>query len=123
MSKHCWALKDRYDSQFSASFYPLFLSDKKRAEIIHRAEEIRAARNYISEVFFSNMLRFHDMSKFEAFNYFNPIFNTRLSSHYLKKAVEDVWRAYQLRFDAIRKKIEFAKVEELVPSFYKINSH
>ena len=123
MSKHCWTLKDRYESQFSAAFYPIQLSDTKRAEIIHRAEEIRAVRNDISEVFFSDMLGLQDMSKFEAFNFFNPTFSTRLSSHYLKKAIEDVWRAYQLRFDAIRKKIEFAKVEQLVPSFYKINSH
>lgn len=123
MSKHCWTLNDRYKSQFSAAFYPILLSDTKRAEILHRAEEIRAVRNDISEVFFSDMLGFQDMSKFEAFNFFNPTFNTRLSSHYLKKAIEDVWRAYQLRFDAIRKKIEFVKVEELVPSFYKINAH
>ena len=121
MSKHCWTLKDRFESQFSAAFYPIMLSDTKRAEIIHRAEEIRAVRNDISEVFFSDMLGFQDMTKFEAFNFFNPTFNTRLSSHYLKKAIEDVWKAYQLRFDAIRKKIEFTKVEELVPSFYKIN--
>lgn len=123
MSKHCWTMKDRYESQFSAAFYPMFLSDTKRAEIIHRAEEIRSVRNDISEVFFSDMLGFQDMSKFEAFNFFNPTFNTRLSSHYLKKAIEDVWRAYQLRFDAIRKNIEFVKVDELVPSFYKINTH
>jgi len=121
MSKHCWALKDRFESQFSAAFYPIMLSDTKRAELIHRAEEIRAVRNDISEVFFSDMLGFQDMSKFEVFNFFNPTFNTRLSSHYLKKAIEDVWKAYQLRFDAIRKKIEFVKVDELVPSFYKIN--
>lgn len=121
MSKHCWTLKDRYESQFSAAFYPMLLSDTKRAEIIHRAEEIRAVRNDISDVFFSDMLGFQDMSKYEAFNFFNPTFNTRLSSHYLKKAIEDVWRAYQLRFDAIRRKIEFVKVDELVPSFYKIN--
>ncbi len=119
MSKHCWTLSNRFESQFSASFYPILLSDTKRAEIIHRAEEIRAVRNDISEVFFSDMLGFQDMTKFEAFNFFNPTFNTRLSSHYLKKAIEDVWRAYQLRFDAIRKKIEFVKVEELIPSFYK----
>ena len=123
MSKHCWTLNDRYESQFSAAFYPIQLSDTKRAEIIHRAEEIRAVRNDISEVFFSGMLGFQDMTKFEAFNLFNSTFNTRLSSHYLKKAIEDVWRAYQLRFDVIRKKIEFVKVEELVPSLYKINTH
>lgn len=95
------------------------LSDTKRAEIIHRAEEIRAVRNEISEVVFSDMLGFQDMTKFEAFNFFNPTFTTRLSSHYLKKAIEDVWKAYQLRFDAIRKKIEFEHVTELIPSFYK----
>ena len=123
MSKHCWTMKDRFESQFSAAFYPMQMSDTKRAEIIHRAEEIRAVRNDISEVFFSDMVGFQDMSKFEAFNFFNTAFNTRLSSHYLKKAIEDVWRAYQLRFEAIRKKIEFVKVDELVPSFYKINFH
>ena len=123
MGKHCWTLKHRYETQFSVAFHPILLSDTKRAEIIHRAEEIRAVRNDISEVFFSDMLGFQDMSKFDAFNFFNPTFNTRLSSHYLKKAIEDVWRAYKLRFDAIRKKIEFVKVEELVPSFYKINTH
>ena len=119
MGKHCWALKDRYESQFSAAFYPILLSDTKRAEIIHRAEEIRAVRNDISEIFFSNMLGFQDMTKFEAFNFFNPAFNTRLCGHYLKKAIEDVWKTYQLRFDAIRDKVEFEKVAELVPSFYK----
>ena len=119
MSKHCWTLKDRYESQFSAAFYPIMLSDTKRAEIIRRAEEIRAVRNDISEVFFSDMLSFQDMTKFEAFNFFNPTFNTRLSSHYLKKAIEDVWKAYQFRFDVIREKIEFEKVTELIPSFYK----
>ncbi len=122
MSKHCWTLKDRFGSKFSAAFYPILLSDTKRAEIIHRAEEIRSVRNDISEIFFSDMLGFQDMSKFDAFNFFNPAFNTRLSGHYLKKAIEDVWKAYQLRFDAIRRKIEFVKVEEFVPSFYKINT-
>ena len=122
MSKHCWTLSNRFESQFSAAFYPLMMSDTKRAELIHRAEEIRAVRNDISAIFYSDMLGFQDMTKFEAFNFFNPTFTTRLSSHYLKKAIDDVWKAYQLRFDAIRKKIEFEKVEELVPSFYKINA-
>jgi hypothetical protein len=58
MGKHCWTLKDSYESQFAAAFYPILLSDTKRAEIIHRAEEIRAVRNDISEVFFSDMLFF-----------------------------------------------------------------
>ena len=77
MSKHCWTLKDKYESQFSAAFYPILLSDTKRAEIIHRAEEIRAVRNDISEVFFSDMLGFQDMSKFDAYKYFIPTFNDR----------------------------------------------
>ena len=119
MSKHCWTLSNRFESQFSAAFYPILLSDTKRAEIIHKAEEIRDVRNEISEVFFSDMLGFQDMTKFEAFNFFNPTFTTRLSGHYLKKAIEDVWKAYQLRFDVIRKKIEFEQVTKLIPSFYK----
>ena len=119
MSKRCWTLSNRFESQFSAAFYPILMSDTKRTEIIHRAEEIRTVRNDISEIFFSDMLGFQDMTKFDAFNFFNPTFTTRLSSHYLKKAIEDVWKSYQLRFDAIRKKIEFEKVTEMIPSFYK----
>ena len=121
MGKHCWTLRDRYESHFSVAFYPVQLSNTKRAEILHRAEEIRAVKNELSEVLFSDMFGFQDMGKFDAYKYFIPTFNTRLCSHYLKKAIEDVWKAYQHRFDAIRKKIEFVKVEELVPSFYKIN--
>ena len=65
------------------------------------------------------MLGFQDMTKFEAFNFFTPTFTARLCSHYLKKAIEDVWKAYQLRYNAIRKKIEFEKVDELIISLYK----
>ena len=93
MSKHCWTFKDRFESQFSAAFYPIQLSDTKRAEIIRRAEEIRAVRNDISEVFFSDMLGFQDMTKFEAFNFFKTKFTTRLSRLYLNKDIEDVWKA------------------------------
>lgn len=95
------------------------LSDTKRNELINRGKEIRDVRNELSEIFHGDMLRYQDMSKFEAFNLFNPMFTRRVSSHYLKKAIEDVWRAYQLRFDAIRKHIEFEQVTELVPTFYK----
>ena len=75
MSKRCWTLKDKFESQFSAAFYPIMLSNTKRAEIIHRAEEIRSVRNDISEIFFSDMLGFQDMSKFDAYKYFIPTFN------------------------------------------------
>lgn len=119
MSKWCRTLKHSEESTYSVSFYPLLLSDTKRNELINRGKEIRDVRNEISDIFHGDMLRYQDMSKFDAFNLFNPMFTNRLSSHYLKKAIEDVWRAYQLRFDAIRKHIEFEQVTELVPTFYK----
>jgi len=123
MSKHCWTLKDKYESQFSVSFYPFMLSNTKKAEILHRAEEIRAVRNEISEIVHNDMLRFQDMSKFSFQKVFNSLYNHRLSSHYLHKAIDDVWIAYNRRFKAIAQKIEFYKVDKLIPTFYKINTH
>ncbi|MBR4407898.1 MAG: transposase [Clostridia bacterium] len=119
MSKHCWALNHKIASQFSTAFYPLMLSNTKRAEILYKAQEIRSIRNDISEIFFNDMLKVQDMTKYEAFNYFTTIFTGRLSSHYLKKAIEDVWKSYHLRFDAIKKKIEFEKIVDLKPVFYR----
>ena len=122
MSKQCWTLQDSFKSQYAVSFYPFMLSDTKFSEILHRAMEIRDVRNDISEVFFQNMLAFQDMKKFDAHNYFNPLFSSRLSSHYLKKAITDVWQKYQLLFNAIRKRIEFVKIIELNRVFYKRNT-
>ena len=122
MSKRCWTLQSRMDAQFSVSFYPILLSDTKKAEILRRAEEIRAVRNEISELFFQYMLEFQDMSRFEAFNYFNPIFKDKLSGHFLYKSITDVWQAYQNRFDAIRRHIEFEKIVEIIRVFYKRNT-
>jgi hypothetical protein len=122
MSKRCWTLQDSFESQYAVSFYPLLLSDTKCSEILQRAMEIRDVRNDISEVFFQNMLAFQDMKKFDAQVYFNSLFSSRLSSHYLKMAITDVWKAYQLRFNAIRKRIEFVKIVELTRVLYKRNT-
>ena len=122
MSRHYWTAQSKFDSQFSVSFCPLFLSDTKRAEILRRADEIRALRNEMSEIFFQNMLAWQDMSKFEAHKHFTSLFNDRLSSHYLKMAITDVWKAYQNKLDAIRRRIEFVKIVELVRKLYQRNT-
>ena len=122
MSKRCWTLQSRMEAQFAVSFYPILLSDTKKAEILRRAEEIRAVRNEISELFFQHMLEFQDMSRFEAQNYFSLLFKEKLSGHFLYKAITDVWQAYQLKFDAIRRHIEFEKIVEIVRVFYKRNT-
>ena len=62
------------------------------------------------------------MSKFEAHKYFIALFNDRLSSHYLKMAITDVWKAYQLKFAAIRRRIEFQKIVELTRKLYQRNT-
>ena len=123
MSKWCHTLQRKHGSTYSVAFHPLLLSDTKRDEIIHRAKEIRDMRNDISQMFFDDMLGMMELSKFEAFNKFTQLFTERISSHYLKKCIEDVWRAYQIRFDAIKHKIEFRQVVSLTPIFYKRNAY
>lgn len=121
MSKHCWALKGVKEVAIATSFYPIKLSNTKRLEILHRARELRDIRNELSGVFHNNMLKFQDMTKFDTFNYFNPRYNDRLAGFYIKKVIEDVWRAYNLRFLTMRKHIEFKLVKSLKFLMYKKN--
>lgn len=112
---------DRYremDSTYSVSFFPFMLSKTKKREIIRMAKKILALRNEISEIVQGDLLKFLNMSKFEFFNYFNPILSGRISGHFLQKILGDVYEAYQRRSEAIDKHIKFEIVTSLTPVFY-----
>ena len=94
------------DSTYSVAFFPHMLSRTKKREIMKMAKKILALRNEISEIVQGDLLKFLNMSKFEFFNHFNPILSGRISSHFIKKIMEDVHEAYQRRSDAIDKHIQ-----------------
>jgi len=107
------------DSTYSVAFFPFMLSRTKKYEILRMAKKILALKNELSEIVQNDLLKFLNMSKFEFFNYFNPILSGRISSHFLKKIMEDVHEAYQRRSEAIDKHIQFEIVTSLTPVFYK----
>ena len=118
MRKHLDSYRDM-DSTYSVAFFPHMLSRTKKREILKMAKKILALRNEISEIVQGDLLRFLNMSKFEFFNHFNPILSGRISSHFIKKIMEDVQEAYQRRSEAIDKHIQFEVVTTLEPVFYK----
>ena len=107
------------DSTYSVAFFPFMLSKTKKREILKVAKVILVLRNEISEIVQGDLLKFLNMSKFEFFNHFNPILSGRISGHFLKKIMEDVYEAYQRRSKAIDKHIMFEIVTSLTPVFYK----
>lgn len=118
MKKHLDNCREM-DSTYSVAFFPFMLSKTKKQEILRMAKKILALRNEISNTVQSDLLKFLNMSKFEFFNHFNPILSGRISSHFLKKIMEDVYEAYQRRSEAIDKHIQFELVTSLTPVFYK----
>lgn len=107
------------DSTYSVAFFPFMLSMTKKREIMKMAKKILVLRNELSEIVQNDLLKFLNMSKFEFFNYFNPVLSGRISSHFIKKIMEDVHEAYQRRSKAIDKYIQFEIVTSLTPLFYK----
>jgi transposase len=107
------------ESTYSVAFFPHMLSRTKKREILRMAKKINVLRNELSEIVQGDLLKFLNMSKFEFFNYFNPILSGRISSHFIKKIMEDVHEAYQRRSEAIDKHIQFELVTSLEPVFYK----
>ena len=110
------------DSVFAISFVSHNLSKTKQNEIKRIAKIILSCRNELSEIVQDDLLKYLNMSKFEFFNYFNPMFKSRLSSHFIKLMMEDVYDGYQKRSDSINNKIKFQLVTDINVEFYKRNT-
>ena len=110
------------DSIFAISFVSHNLSKTKQNEIKRIAKIILSCRNELSEIVQNDLLKYLNMSKLEFFNYFNPMFKSRLSGHFIKLMMEDVYDGYQKRSDSINNKIKFELVTEINVEFYKRNT-
>ena len=118
-------LLDKYreeDSIFAISFFAHNLSNTKKTELKRIAKIILDCRNELSEIVQNDLIKFLNMSKFDFVNYFNPMFSARLSGHFIKMMMEDVYDSYQKRSDAINKKIKFELVTDIKIEFYKRNT-
>lgn len=109
-------------SQYSKSFYSHGLNREKYDTLLTHAQKINKIKNLIS-VDISRKLEFYlPKSKFDTIKLFEKQYSGQLPSADLKCLIEENFDAYQNKFDAIKRKLEFKKVEKVNIEFYKRNT-
>ena len=106
-------------SRYSRSFYSDGLSDTKYREIHALAMSIQEIKNEISIVVNNNLFYYLEMDKHQFQKEMLPLVKNRISSHFVKQLLDDVYVAYQNKFDNIKRKLKFQHIKEYSFTYYK----
>ena len=111
----------KVDSRYSRSFYSDGLSDTKYREIHALAVSIREIKNELSILVNQNLFHYLEMSKHQFQKEMLPIVKSRISSHFVKQLLNDVYVAYQNKFKNIKNRLKFQHIKEYNFTYYKRN--
>ena len=109
----------KVDSRYSRSFYSDGLSDTKYREIHALALSIQEVKNEISEIVNQNLFHYLEMSKYQFQTEMLPLVKNRISSHFVKQLLDDVYVAYQNKFKNIKTRLKFQHIKEYSFTYYK----
>ena len=112
----------KIQSRYSKSFYSDRLSDTKYHEIYVFAVYLNKIKNEISKEVNSNLLFYLDMSKFEFQKYLLPKIKDKISSNFVKQFSDDIYTAYQNKFEGINRRIKFEQIYDYKFTYYKKNT-
>lgn len=108
-------------SRYSRSFYSDGLTDRKYQEIRVLAVSIRDAKNKISGIVNQDLFMYLEMSKIDFQKTMLPYIKDEISSHFTKQLCDDVYTAYQNKFNNIKKRLKFQHICEYHFNYYKRN--
>ena len=112
----------KIQSRYSKSFYSDRLSDTKYHEIYVFAVYLNKIKNEISQEVNSNLLFYLDMSKFDFQKYLLPKIKDKISSNFVKQFSDDIYTAYQNKFEGINRRIKFEQIYDYKFTYYKKNT-
>ena len=112
----------KIQSRYSKSFYSNRLSDTKYHEIYVFAVYLNKIKNEISQEVNSNLLFYLDMSKFDFQKYLLPKIKDKISSNFVKQFSDDIYTAYQNKFEGINRRIKFEQIYDYKFTYYKKNT-
>lgn len=110
------------ESRYSRSFFSDRLSDTKYREIYDLALSLNKIKNEVSQKVNSDLLHYLGMSSFDFQKEINPLIRDRVKSHFTKYLMDDVYTAYQNKFESIQKKLEFKQIYDYQFVFYQRNT-
>ena len=109
----------KIQSIYSKSFYSDRLSDTKYQKIYSFAVYLNKIKNEISQEVNSKLLFYLDMSKYEFVTFMREKYKGKLPSNVDAKLFEDVYVAYQNKFEGINRRILFEKIYDYQILLYK----
>ena len=106
-------------SRYSKSFYSDGLTDRKYQEIHALAVSIRDAKNKISGIVNQDLFKYLEMSKIDFQKIMLPFIKIEISSHFTKQLCDDVYIAYQNKFNNVKRRLKFQHISEYHFNYYK----
>ena len=79
---------------------------------------IREVKNEISIVVNNNLFHYLDMNKHHFQKEMLPLVKNKISSHFVKQLLDDVYVAYQNKFKNIKTKLKFQHIKEYNFTYY-----
>lgn len=112
----------KIQSRYSKSFYSDRLSDTKYHEIYAFAIYLNKIKNEISKEVNSNLLFYLDMSKFDFQKEIRKYYKNKISSNFIIQLSDDIYVAYQNKFERINRKLKFEQIYDYQFTYYKKNT-
>ena len=73
---------------------------------------IQEVKNEISEIVNQNLFCYLEMDKHQFQKKMRPLFKNRIVNHFLIQLLDDVYVAYQNKFDNIKRRLKFQHIKE-----------
>lgn len=110
------------NSKFSKSFITDSLSKTKLNELREFALLLQNHKNVVSQEVNNNLSLYMEMSLFDFLKYMRNKYKGVINSNFDKQLYQDIFTAYQNKFNAIQKNISFENITFNGFEFYKRNS-
>lgn len=109
-------------SIYSRNFYSDGLTDRKYQEIYALAVSIRDAKNKISGIVNQDLFKYLEMSKHTFQQALcNIVKEQKISNHFIWQLLDDVYTAYQNKFNNIKRRLKFQHICDYHFNYYKRN--
>ena len=106
-------------SKYSKAFVSHGMTRQKYNELYNFAVSIRNHKNKVSQYVCNNLLRFLKYNKYQFLKEMRTIYNEDISSSFDAQAYQQVFDAYQNKFNGIQRKLKFENVSFKGFEFYK----
>ena len=109
-------------SKHTKSFVSDSLTREKYNELQSFAVTLRNHKNIVSAEVTSNLMFYHEMSKFDFIKYMRNKYKDIIPSSFDSKLYTQVYTYYENRFEQLQRKLKFEKIEFLGFEYYKRNT-